>query len=260
MWCGESAGGCGRVEHVREQGNDRLEPDDFFRHVREWNGAQRSFADRWRQKSSSDGGVELHSWAFASTRVSWARLTEIRSRSEFIAFSWTVIPSFEFDVPLFQAELIEVKRKLFLLVMDARVPRADNEDLQVRLEAELSKLHDPLLPSVEHRPSWSRSCIGPTAVWTRPMNEPALPVGVRAFRDFLRWSAPWIEGGVRDPGRSNLRREDYLAVRAGFLENEPARPYMHRAFGVEWSEAYMERFLYPPLDGAGQLCPPDPQI
>ncbi len=245
---------------MRDPEKERLEPDDFFRHVREWNGAQRSLADRWRQKSSPDGGVELHSWAFASTRVTWARLTEIRSRSEFFAFSWTVIPSFEFDVPLFQAELIEVKRKLFLLVMDARVPRADNEEQQGRLEAGLSKLHDPLLPSVEQRPPWSRSCIGPTAVWTRPMNESALPVGVRAFRDFLRWSALWVEGGARDPERSNLRREDYLAVRAGFLENEPARPYMHRAFGVEWSEAYMERFLYPPLDGAGRLCPPDPQV
>lgn len=186
--------------------------------------------------------ARLRSWAWTSDTVAWARLTVIETGAGFRVANWAAFPRFRFEGPICQAELIEVKGKLFLLVLDALYASADGRGAGTRELAELGGGLRWATP-VESRPAWSEGFITPEAVWSRAGTSEALEEGVDAFHGFMKASVAWLAGDFDDQAAARSRL--YRAMRRRFLDNEPSRPFMSKTFGTEWSEGYMEDFLFP---------------
>lgn len=198
--------------------------------------------DRDGQKKEAS----LRSWAWSSGRVAWARLTTIETEAGFRVANWAAFPCFDVDAPMCQAELIEVKGKLFLLVLDALYDGPEGRGPGTRQLDLLGRSLQWATP-VDRRPDWSQGFITPGAIWSRAGTSEALEEGIEAFHRFMQASVVWLQG--RLDGRGRERAQLYARMRARFLENEPSRPFMTKTFGGAWSEAYMENFLFPPREG-----------
>lgn len=228
-----------------------LDVSHFLENVAAWGGREISVEAHLCEKTSPDGATRCQSWVFDGPAVRWARLAELTNHANgFRALSWAVFPRSEHRAPWVQAELIEVKRKLFLLVMDAHPARVDAPLLGPRCRDAMVALQREALPSVQERPEWAEGVISMQAVWTRPMRAESLGPAEDAFGALLAHSVPWFAEASRDetPTAKAAREGHYRLIRQRFLEFEPARPYMHRAFGEAWSEEYMASLLYPRLE------------
>lgn len=203
--------------------------------------------------------ADLRSWAWSSSKVGWARLTIIGTGAGFRVANWAAFPRFDVDAPICQAELIEVKGRLFLLVLDALYASSDGRGAATRSLERLGADLRHATP-VQERPSWSDGFITPEAIWSRAGSAEALAEGVKAFHAFMDGSLEWLDGAFH--GSAPRRAALYGRMRRCFLDNEPSRPFMSKTFGVEWSEAYMSNFLFPErseeFDVGSRLSPASP--
>lgn len=193
-------------------------------------------------RSSEERGASLRSWAWSSSLLGWCRLTEIQTGAGFRVANWAAFPRFDVDVPTCQAELIEVKGRLFLLVLDALYASPDGTGPATQELRSASRELESVLP-VQTRPEWSEGFITDAAIWSRTATADALDEGVKIFHWFMGASVRWMRGSL--DGRADARAAQYRRMRRRFLDNEPSRPFMTKTFGADWSEAYMEDFLFP---------------
>lgn len=235
--------------------------DDFLKHVETWCGLEVSLPLELRRMQAGlpQRSAVIQSWAWSGPTIAFARLTEIETDAGFLVYNWACIPSFQQDAPICQAELIEVKGKLFLLVLDVVDPvdSSMSRAPALRWKERLERLHRPGLPQVPERPSWSRGFLTASALWCRTSTSEALCEARAAMRAYLELCSHILGASRADPVRAPRRAAFYRSMRETFLTHEPSRPYMHKTFGKAWSETYMGTFLFPPVAEESSLleCP-----
>ncbi|MEM9696367.1 MAG: hypothetical protein AAGA56_27735 [Myxococcota bacterium] len=186
-------------------------------------------------------GASLASWAWAGPTIGYARLTVIETAAGFRVANWAAFPRFDCVAPMCQAELIEVKGRLFLLVLDAlALPGEDRARTALRT---LGAGLEAVKPVVT-RPTWAQDFITEDAIWSRSNSEAALDEAVGVFSAYMAASTTWLLEGAVD-GRAGERRALYARMRKRFLAHEPSRPFMVKTFGAAWSERYTAGFLFP---------------
>ena len=190
-------------------------------------------------------GVTLRSVAFRRPGVGHLRTAELMGAHGLYIANLAFFPEPGSVLPIAQAEFIEVKGRLMLVIADLQDPLEPARPCG-------APTGDATLPPSEDRPPWSLRCFSRGVLWSTPRSAGALTSGKQAMLDLLAAlgehladQGPQPRSGL-DPTRTAIRAGHYQRLRATFLAHEPSRPMLHGMFGEAWSEAYMAGFLFPP--------------
>lgn len=89
-------------------------------------------------------------------------------------------------------------------------------------------------------PEWAVEHFTPDCIYSRPQSLEELPWVVEAFRSLLQ---SWTENYLPE-SRPQDGVEDLQAYLKHHQLNTPGRRFLHTSFGAEWSEDYLENFMY----------------
>ncbi len=153
-------------------------------------------------------------------------------------------------LPIVQLEILIIKQRLSLFIMDAFIPpflcwSLDTESPSQYLRR-LAATYN-MLPLTEKRDEWTQGVISKDAIWSRPNTADAVAPACEATQTLLTWCTTVIQAG-QDRSLSVEQTNQCIRFldrfRAIWLDNEPSRPYLSAMFGAEWAERYMSEFLF----------------
>lgn len=203
-----------------------------------------------RASRRRDVPLELVSYAWTSSEVRRLRLTEICGALGTHIVNVGIFPQPTSVLPFMQLEILVIKRRLSLFIMDAVLPPSWAWSLETAspsqyLRGVASSYQD--FPPTERRSAWARTVISRDAIWSRPNNSDAIAPACEATLAYLEWCGTVMAAGRgRHVPRERAREyEQFLEhIQTTCIENEPSRPYLGAMFGAEWSEWYMREFLF----------------
>ncbi len=194
--------------------------------------------------------LELVSHAWTSKDIRRLRLTEIFGALGTHIVNIGIFPQPTSVLPLMQLEILVVKQRLSLFIIDALLPPPLSWSLEPESPSQyLRRLASSYsaFPPTEKRSEWAQTVISQDAIWSRPNTSDAIAPACEATLAFLDWCGTAIVAGQgqrvsteeAEPCRHFL---DHFKTTC--LDNEPSRPYLSSMFGAEWAERYMSEFLF----------------
>lgn len=196
------------------------------------------YADR-RGKAELD--LRSYCWANDHTQVKCAYLSGPRAE----IFNLMGYPGDPFQVPVLAVEIILFGGQPRVAVLDlqpagglASWSQAAQEGVRDCLRC-LEPYRAQLSPGGE-LPEWARAHFTPWCIFSRPQSAQEMPFVIEAFGALVRaWSQRFLPLDRSGPPQSGLL--EYLAHHQ---HNTPGRRFLHTSFGPEWSEDYLENFMY----------------
>ena len=194
--------------------------------------------------------LELVSYAWTSSDIRRLRLTEIYGALGTHIVNIGIFPHPTSVLPLMQLEILVVKQRLSLFIVDAVLPPGWRWSLEAASPSQyLRQLASTYgaFPPTEKRSEWAQTVISQDAIWSRPNNADAIAPACEATLSYLRWCGTVMAAGRgRRTSREQARQyEQFLDyVKTTCIDHEPSRPYLGSMFGPEWSEWYMREFLF----------------
>lgn len=157
-----------------------------------------------------------------------------------------IFPKQSSKAPIFASEIIHFGSKVHVAVIDHQTP--DGAGLLWPQIGELLKpyhtLHASKLSSGGELPEWARHHFTPWCIYTRPTKASETTEVCSAFCTYLDlWLKQWLP--QLDSLDENLSlMNDYLHHH---VVNTPGRIFLSKAFGADWTERYLNEFMYAPL-------------
>ncbi|PON15966.1 hypothetical protein C2W62_20975 [Candidatus Entotheonella serta] len=203
-----------------------------------------------RSSQHSQNPLDLVSYAWTSETIYRMRLTEIFGPPGTHIVNIGIFPHVTSILPLMQLELLVIKQRLLLLIIDALLPPTlywslDTESPSQALQR-LATTYNTL-PLTNKRDEWTQFVISNDAIWSRPNTTEAITPACEAVIAFFAWCATIIrtDQGQRLSADQTAQRICFMhRFRTIWLDNEPSRPYLSSMFGAEWAERYMSEFLF----------------
>ncbi len=193
--------------------------------------------------------LELASHAWSSEDIRRLRLTEIFGALGTHIVNIGLFPQPSSVLPLMQLEILVVKQRLSLFIMDAVLAPSRVWSLEVESPSQcLRRLADhSAFPPTEKRSEWAQTVISKHAIWSRPNTSASIAPACDATLALLDWcsTAIAVGKGQRVSAEQAEQNQHFLNhVRTVCLDNEPSRPYLGSMFGADWAEWYMSEFLF----------------
>ncbi|MDX1972953.1 MAG: hypothetical protein SFY68_10525 [Candidatus Sumerlaeia bacterium] len=185
------------------------------------------------------------SHAFSSPMWRWLRRNVITDGNQTLIYNLAAFPHPGVDAPLVEAEIVILRGKLFVLILDAHPLSAAPGEVHAA-NAILSPLPGvvPELPPVAERPPWAEGCISANAFWSQPMTpeavEPALNLLPRFFESVV--AAVGSPSPVADPTE---RRQALHGLLMHLQQHAPSKSFLSAFFGEEWTQRYVQEFFLP---------------
>ncbi len=194
--------------------------------------------------------LEIVSHAWVSEDIRRLRLTEIYGALGTHIVNIGIFPQPTSILPLMQLEILVVKQRLSLFIMDAILPPALPWTLGVESPPQcLQRLAAAYraFPPTPKRSEWAQTVISKDAIWSRPNTADAIAPACDATLAFLDWCGTVIAAGQGQRTASE-QTDQYRQFLDRFtticLDNEPSRPYLSSMFGTAWAERYMSESLF----------------
>lgn len=194
--------------------------------------------------------LELVSHAWTSKDIRRLRLTEIFGALGTHIVNIGIFPQPTSVLPLMQLEILVVKQRLSLFIIDAMLPPPLSWHLEIESPSQcLRRLaaNSNAFPPTAKRSDWAQAVISQDAIWSRPNTSDAIAPACEATLGFLEWCSAVIAAGQGQRGsaeQADQYRHFLDRFKAICLDNEPSRPYLSSMFGAAWAERYMSEFLF----------------
>lgn len=196
--------------------------------------------------------TSMKSRAYRTRVFQWLRVTEIHSPAGTWIFNLGGFPWPECNMPLVEAEVVILRGRLHLLLLDAIAMTGtvwtSMQDPPATLLGRLTEEARDTLPQTVDRPEWASAVRGPHAFWSAPRSEEAVGPAMDVLKTFLDWVAETdldISRQTADRIHAGERFERLDAVCETCVREAPSRPFLSRFFGEKWAERYIDEFLYP---------------
>jgi len=182
--------------------------------------------------------LTLRAEAFSARGVGYGRVVRIDGPGTWIlnAVAWN---DDAFAIPILGLELLVFRGRMHLIVADMFPVVARDAGLMDTLGAAFDDVgEDPPMPS------WAARIFSRRPVFRKPRDPAALGEGARAVTAV---STAWLERvhaamPAPDAGEARARREAYVRAHA---EDEPANPFLGKAFGPETGRRLVDEILFP---------------
>ncbi len=179
--------------------------------------------------------------AFKARGIALGRVALIRGEGTWIT-NMVAFPADGYTSPILGIELLVFREKMHLIAADMFPLVASDEDAMDNIAPPF----DNVGPDPEMKSS-ARKIFSRRPIFRRPGETPALDIGVAAMREV---GAAWLTRARAAQPETNpdiveriiLARADYIK---SHLEDEPANPFLKRAFGEEIGGRLVNEILFP---------------
>jgi len=213
----------------------------------------------FKTKKSSRGSknnrqdVNLYTWACKSEKISLCRASCIDSGPQLSVFNLVIIPSSNFNIPLFGADLVSLNSG-YLIAIDLQPSIEFNKqfsDFYINKLQLLNNSWKDYLPEIPPMPEEVKKYFSPFMLWSKlPLNkESDLIINDVIFNAYIHYINIFLE--ILNSS-NKVEKElaillgdgqyNYLSFRA---EKDPARTMLKTFYGKEWTEEYINRILFP---------------
>lgn len=185
--------------------------------------------------------LKWEAFAFAARGIIYGRVVLIRGVDSWIN-NIIVFPADDFTTPILGIEMLGFRNKIHLIVADL-FPLAENDrELMREISLRYENIGEP--PPM---PQWAQQIFSPHPVFRKPRNEEDIETAAHAITDV---GAKWLsiahqvlpEKSFEKAQTARVARDDYVRCHA---QDEPAEPFLTRAFGQEISLQLIHDFLFP---------------
>jgi len=184
--------------------------------------------------------LTLRAHAFAAQGVRVGRVARIDGPGSWI-LNAVVFPDERHSTPILGIELLVFRERMHLIVADLFPLR----DADAGVMDDLGPLFDEVGDEPE-MPRWATRIFSRRPVFRKPKSNAMLSEGARAVRLVSeRWTAMARAATPERPdaaAASRARRDDYVTAHA---EDEPANPFLGKAFGAEIGKRLVDEVLFP---------------
>jgi phycoerythrobilin:ferredoxin oxidoreductase len=192
--------------------------------------------------------VVTTSYGFASPKLRQIRAAHVEGGNSLQVLNFVIFPQLNYDLPFFGADLVTLPGG-HLIALDMQ-PLFHDSDYQ-------EKYTQPILPIFERYkqelewggdfPEEAKPFFSPAFLWTRPEKTEIVETTVfSAFKDYLQAYVDFVKKAKLITDSDKLKQvlysqKSYLKYRA---EKDPARGMFTRLYGAEWTEEYIQGFLF----------------
>jgi len=190
----------------------------------------------------------IESTEYSHSNYPYARFADIANESETYILNVAVFPKPGLNCPLIEAELVILRGKLFLYLLEINsleVPVIDQEKHDQFFQEFLNQY--PSLKNVDDIPDWAHQIMSSHFVWSRPNTEEAIEEAFESLGKFYELSADTMNQNAKklsaeETAVQKKNLEQYIDV---YLKEVPSRPFLKMMFGDDWTEKYLEEFVFP---------------
>lgn len=197
-----------------------------------------------REGALGDTPATMHSRAWTLPRVPWFRLAILDAGERARVLSALALPDPAHVLPMFGAEIVEIRGRITVVAIDWMPVGADSID-EVALR-EIRRSFDDFPPGGD-LPEWAADAFSPHALYSRPgahIDSLQVRPALHAYLEgYLRQATA---APTRDPASdSALAASRYIRhyCREHF-ENDPGGRMLDGIFGKAWVERYAREFLF----------------
>jgi Ferredoxin-dependent bilin reductase len=180
-------------------------------------------------------------WAFRARGIGYGRVVRIVGNGTWIN-NIIVFAEDGYTLPVLGIEVLAFREKIHLLVADLFPLCAGDEGLMDDISETFADLGE-----TPKMPEWATKIFSRSPIFRKPASAEAIPRAAQAMRDV---SATWLakthsampEKNAEIHTNAQQKRDAYILSHA---EDEPANPFLGRAFGSELGKRLVEEFLFP---------------
>lgn len=195
-----------------------------------------------------DPSSVIESTKYSHSNYPYARFADIANDSETYILNVAVFPKPGLNCPLIEAELVILRGKLFLYLLEINslgVPVIDQKKHDHFFHDFLNQY--PALTNVDDIPDWANQIMSSHFVWSRPNTEEAIEQAFDSLEKFYALSTETLNQTAEkltaeETKIQKKQLEQYIDV---YLKEVPSRPFLKMMFGDEWTEKYLEEFVFP---------------
>ena len=189
--------------------------------------------------------LELRAVAFRARGVRYGRLVRIDGPGTWI-LNAVVFPEDGYTFPILGIELLVFRERMHLIVADLFPLEEQDEGVMDDLAPHFDQVGTP-----PEMPTWARNIFSRRPIFRKPGSTSELTAGARAVDAVsFRWlarvhdAAPAARAALAAEARR--RRDAYICAH---VEDEPAHPFLGKAFGAELGERLVSVLLFPARGG-----------
>jgi len=192
--------------------------------------------------------VEMHSQAWKSSRITWARSTHLFSPQRIQMFNFTIYPSCSYAAPIFASDFVILGNKLRIGLVDAMPLYPNQADYQNQWLKPFAKWHQQSLRIAEvyeRKLDWSFKYLSKYACLATAAPLDTLP----AFLDLWQHYLDTYLAILHNSELAGLEKQAYTKAwfadynRSHLAVENKRNPLLHY-FGKALGEQYNARFLF----------------
>lgn len=210
-------------------------------------GAQDAAIDpEWREAHGrlGDAPATMRSRAWRTDVLSWFRVATLECPGRCTVFSALAIPHAAHALPLFGAEVVEVRGRITVVAIDwiPILPADRGAGHAIPEAAAIRSRHDGFPPG-DDLPPWAEASFSPHALFSRPKAPPDARRLRAALEDYLgAYLAACTASEPRaDPASVRAAQEAYCREH---FDNDPGGTMLRTIFGDAWAQGYARAFLF----------------
>lgn len=195
-------------------------------------------ADREGRLGDSPATMRSHAWSLPG--VPWFRIACLDAGNRARVFSALALPDPSRRLPMFGAEVVEIRNQVTVIAFDWMPVGEDSID-EPALAAIRGQVND--FPPADDLPEWAAVSFSPYALYSRPQTA----IEPRRIQHALRY---YVRGYVDACSTAPERTHPDAAARAiehychEHFQHDPGGRMLNTIFGKPWVERYATNFLF----------------
>eukprot|EP00184_Porphyridium_aerugineum_P003111 CAMPEP_0184694160 /NCGR_PEP_ID=MMETSP0313-20130426/2204_1 /TAXON_ID=2792 /ORGANISM="Porphyridium aerugineum, Strain SAG 1380-2" /LENGTH=315 /DNA_ID=CAMNT_0027152399 /DNA_START=35 /DNA_END=982 /DNA_ORIENTATION=- len=192
--------------------------------------------------------VSTQSYAYSTTKLRQIRAAHVQGGQALQVLNYVIFPHLNYDLPFFGADLVTLPGG-HLIALDMQ-PLFHTDAYREKYSKPLMQTFEKYKSQLEWGgdfPEEAAQYFSPCFLWTRPSKTETVDTVVfDAFKDYLNIYLDIVDKAekVTDPKHLQEIRDRHVSYLKYRAEKDPARGMFQRFYGPDWTEEYIEGFLF----------------